>query len=225
MTRRIVRIIKDRIFFIRKILNKIRFYVKIKIYLLIRRKKMRSKIVFMGLGAALVLVVFAACEGPGDNTKKNAGEDTEQIQITGIPQTVGNNASYKIFVTLAKSQNAEDGYLAKGVALIEGKTSVAVDLEDPDGMPWSGTGSKYLAVVISPKTVATWEDIDMWGGTIVLSSKIQSLPKDKWGFQLSGSTYDFMQTRVKQIFNGEGTDPFQPGMIVSDPDIIYVPEE
>jgi hypothetical protein len=169
-----------------------------------RREKMYRKIRHNGPGAALVLaglLVFAACEQP-------ESDPTGQIEITGIPSIVDNGkGSYKVFVQLSKGTNAEDGYVAKGDALIDGQNSVIMALKDDKNKPWSGAGTFYIAVVLSPEAVDTWEDIDVYANQIVFSSTNQSFVWKKNLMYLNTYSPD----RVKQIY--DGGDSGKPGII------------
>jgi hypothetical protein len=185
-----------------------------------KEKKMVGKITRMGLGAAMVLLslaVLGGCSQPDDGTKEN----TEQIQVTNIPPKVGNKDSYKVFVQVSAGATAEAGWVAKGDAVINGKNAVTMDLKDAKGKPWAEQGSFNIAVVISPKAVTTWEDIDVYGGSnLNFSSKIYTFT---WGsgFHLN----DIMPTQVEQLFNGKGlTAPDQKGIIcVPESGIDYPP--
>jgi hypothetical protein len=169
-----------------------------------KEKKMARRIFRMGLGAALVLfglAVFGGC--PQDTGTK---ENTEQVQVTNIPATIRGKNSYKIFVRVSTGQTAADGWVARGEAVIAGKNSVPMDLKDKNGNPWAEQGSFNLAVVISPQTVYSWEDIDVYGNPASFSSKIHPF---SWGSGVHLNTV--MPTQVKQLFNGEGID--DPGII------------
>jgi hypothetical protein len=168
----------------------------------------------MGLGAAIALVslmVFGGCPSDNGGTKEN----TEQIEVTGIPAQVGSKASYKIFVQLTDGPTADANRLAVGDAVIDGNSAI-MDLYTPDShLPWSGTGTIYFAIVISPQVVKTWEDIKAYGNVKNFSSKTMSFT---WGSGL----VPIDETQLRQLFNGEGLTN-QPGIIVNDPDITYQP--
>jgi hypothetical protein len=162
------------------------------------------------LGAALVfasLLVFTSCEHPGGS----AGLPASEFEITGIPQkTARGKDSYKIFVQFSKGTSADAGYVAKGEALIEGKDSVVMELKDPEGKTWSGDGTFNIAIVLSPNTVATWEDIDVYGHMdVAFSSENRSLAWTEGLIYLNN--IPFTSRLVKEIF--DGGDSGKPGII------------
>jgi hypothetical protein len=180
---------------------------------LLQGEKMHRKTQHSGLGTALVfagLLVFTACKQPGGNV----GDPTSQVEITGIPPQTSKGAdSFKIFVQFSKGTSADAGYVAKGDALIEGADSVIMELKNPDGESWSGSGTFNVAIVLSPATVTNWEDIDVRAGqNVVLSSETKRFVwTDEQLINLSGSSLSVMTDRVKQIFNGGSTG--KPGII------------
>jgi hypothetical protein len=173
------------------------------------RKTQRS-----GFGVLVLagLLIFAACKQPGDDTRSPTG----QIEITGIDLKVKGKDSYKIFVQFSEGTNANAGYVAKGDAEINGKTSVTIDLYGSDDKPWNGTGTFSMAMTLSPATVTSENDIDVWGNMDVpLSAENKSF---KWakGFHVN----DWDISRVKQIY--DGGDSGKPGIIcVEKSGIIY----
>jgi hypothetical protein len=167
------------------------------------RKKQHGR-----LGAALVLsglLAFTTCEHYGDSASNPAG----QVVISGITKTKKGKDPYKIFVQFSEGISAESGYVAKGDALINGKASVTIELKDPSGRPWIGAGTYNIAIVLSPRAVTVWEDIDVYGGMDkTFSSSNRSFVWAGKGFlYLNG----LMSSRVKEIFDGGDTG--KPGII------------
>jgi hypothetical protein len=162
---------------------------------------MRKKTALTGFGATIVLltlVVFAAFGEPNDGTA-GAVTNTEQIQITHIPDEVKPGVpAYKIYIQLSTGVNAKAGYVAKGEALINGETSVIIDLHKPDGEPWSDTGNFNFAIVISPKAVGTSKDILVHGGEKKFELKTQHIA---WAPGLI-NLHDIVPAQVEEIFDG-----------------------
>ncbi|MDR0525165.1 MAG: hypothetical protein LBG90_04765 [Spirochaetaceae bacterium] len=119
-----------------------------------KEKALRGSALFAAITWA---IIFTACPETPEEPKP-AGS----ITITDIPGTIGteNNASYKIYVNMSDSQSHTDAPKAQGTALVNGNSSVTVQLynppsnwsthPDPDinGSPWVGK-SKYYSVTIS----------------------------------------------------------------------------
>ncbi|GHV47088.1 hypothetical protein AGMMS49546_36290 [Spirochaetia bacterium] len=161
------------------------------------RRKMPF-ISFVPILALLSLLVLAACELPSND---EGAKNTEAIRITGIP--VNGDSTYKIFVQLSEGQDASAGYIAKGDALINGKTSVLIPLFDKNGDPWSGTGWQNMAMVISPRVVTRWQDIDAYGYQKNFSSQIQTF---EWAKEFLHLNTD-MPNQVQEIFSGGSGKP------------------
>jgi hypothetical protein len=188
-------------------LNRFQFSVNICYVIFYTKKKSMSGAGRPGAALFLaILAVFASCEQPAGKT----GGNTECIRITGIPDEVGERGrkTYKIFALLSEGMDASAGYVAKGETLYNGRNSALIDLFDPDGQPWTGKGSFNLAIVLSPASVESTKDIDVYANRKGFSSQVQS-------FMLgTGSFMDlntFMPTRVQQIY--DGADSGSPGVI------------
>jgi hypothetical protein len=162
---------------------------------------MRRKISLAGFGVAMAvlnLMVFAA-PGAADDGIDGAMENAEQVQISNIPAEVTSGVpAYKIYIQLSTGVTAKAGYVAKGEALIKGKTSLIIDLKRPDGKPWSDTGNFNFAIVISPKEVRTSKDILVHGGEKHFASKIQHIA---WAPGLI-NLHEIVPAQVEEIFEG-----------------------
>ncbi|GHV32548.1 hypothetical protein AGMMS4952_23080 [Spirochaetia bacterium] len=171
---------------------------------------MRRKMVFMGFGTALVLfglVVFAGCKNdtvPEENSPQTLPDPViiGNVTIINIPKTVGGGASYKVFVQIAFSSNAEDGAIALGSKVI-GAEEAAIFYENSNpSTPWTADGTPhYVAVVVSPATVTKWQDIAIYAPAVPkdFSTPLTfDLATGKGLLKLN----DVMPTKVPQIFNG-----------------------
>jgi hypothetical protein len=162
---------------------------------------MRGKMFLAGLGAAMIflnLVVFVPFGEPDDGAHGSM-ENAEQVRISNIPGEVKNGVpAYKIYLQLSTGVTAKAGYAAKGEALINGETSVTIDLKKPDGQPWIDTGIFNFAIVISPKEVRTSKDISVHGGERIFSSKTHGIA---WAPGLI-NLYDIVPVQVEEIFEG-----------------------
>jgi hypothetical protein len=106
----------------------------------------------------LCLLALSAC--PPDTSPS---EDTEEVLVTNLPSTVGNNnkTPFKVYVQLSKGMNASAGYVAKGEAkLPSGQTEVRIKLKAKGGADWTGSDFSNACVLISPEIVDTIDDID-----------------------------------------------------------------
>jgi hypothetical protein len=173
---------------------------------------MGRKVSGMGLGAALVLlsvVVFGGCPQSGDGGGDTGIEVTiGNVTVTNIPEMVGTSASYKVFIQISTGSDASAGYVAKGGVTIDAKTSGG--FFKPDGTAWTADTTAYnVAVVISPLVVTTWEDIVMYGAQNKPFSSAQTFNLNS-GFILLNT---MAPNSVKAVFDGEGTNPKQPGII------------
>ncbi|WP_010260403.1 hypothetical protein [Treponema primitia] len=199
---------------------------------------MQRKMILPGLGVAITLLsllFFTACSTDGgdcdcDYNGDYNGDDTDddtsftvtigQVEITNIPQTVGDNDSFKVFIQLSTGTTAAAGYVAKGAIEIGDETPSG--FFDPNDQPWSGTGKYNVAIVISPRAVTKWQDIAVYG------AQNKTFSSGKMSFNLSSliKLNVLMPSQVKQLFNGEGvTDPTQKGIIcVPESGIDYPPE-
>jgi hypothetical protein len=134
---------------------------------------MKRNFFIPGVGILIILtsfLVFTACDQP------ESGEPTETIEVTGIPPTITNSqASFKIFTQISKGMDTSEGYVAKGEKLINGATTVRMDLYDPDGQPWKGEGPFNVAVVISPAVVTNADDVIVHVAQPSFSSQVHSL--------------------------------------------------
>jgi hypothetical protein len=101
-------------------------------------------------------------------------EDTEKVEITNIPLTVGtkNDAAFKIYVQLSANMDSSKPHTAEGAIKIadgkigDDKTAVRItELTDPDKKPWKGSNFFFACVVISPETVKNIDDIKFYAGT------------------------------------------------------------
>ncbi|HCC36255.1 MAG TPA: hypothetical protein DEQ14_00795 [Treponema sp.] len=180
---------------------------------------MRRKMLFAGLGVLALTLILVSCPGepPGED------ETVTEITITGIPNDDENpDANYKIYVRISNKMNPDPepgnpekdrALVAEANAIIGGETSLTLplykpypaDSENPES--WSGKGTLYIAIVISPKEVSGIEDIFMhadmpplkssynWNGMMKLEDMI---------------TNDLMRERIQAFYNG---------VIVPDTDI------
>jgi hypothetical protein len=165
------------------------------------------------LGTVVVFVNLAVfvLRGAADDGINGAVENTEQVQISNIPAEFKNGVpAYKIFIQLSTGVTAKAGYVAKGEALLNGETSVIIDLKKPDGRPWSETGNFNFAIVISPREVRTSKDILVHGGEKRFSAKT---PHIAWAPGLI-NLHDIVPAQVEEIFDG---------IIKPDTDIIKLP--
>jgi hypothetical protein len=116
--------------------------------------------------SVLCLLVLGACPPEADEV-----EDTETIKVTNIPLKVLETGldPYKIYVQLAKTMKASDGYVAKGEKILTaGQTEVTItgaDIKDESGIPWTGSEYGYVNILISPEYVASIDEIDSRAGT------------------------------------------------------------
>jgi hypothetical protein len=146
----------------------------------------------------LNLAVFTAFGEPVDGVN-GSGEKIEQVQINNIPGEVKTGIpAYKIYIQLSTGMTAKAGYVAKGEARINGKTSVIIDLKKPDGQPWSDTGNFNFAITISPKEVGTAKDILVHGGEKHFSSKTLQIA---WAPGLI-NLHEIVPAQVEEIFEG-----------------------
>jgi hypothetical protein len=169
-----------------------------------------KKVFFVACFGALVILpgfLFFACEQP----VPEAWGDTEVIRINGIPEGVNGKKPYKIYTQISAGTGIEAGYVAKGEALTGGRNTAVTGLFDPDGKPWAGEGSYNIAVVISPQTVTTVNDIAVHAAMPRLSSQVQSFT---WGDMLNLEEMG-MKKQIQDVFEGivcalEETDVSHP---------------
>ncbi|GHT57182.1 hypothetical protein FACS1894109_08520 [Spirochaetia bacterium] len=161
---------------------------------------MRRKLLLVSLGAVLVflnLAVFTVFGEPIDGINDSEGKN-EQVQINNIPGDIKTGVpAYKIYIQLSTGMTAKAGYAAKGEALINGKTSVIIDLKKPDGQPWSDMGNFNFAITISPKEVSTAKDILVHGGEKHFSSQN---PQIAWTGLIN--LHEIVPAQVEEIFEG-----------------------
>ncbi|GHV87907.1 hypothetical protein AGMMS50267_02670 [Spirochaetia bacterium] len=185
---------------------------------------MCRKMSLVGLGAAIALslVVFAACKEADEDPVGPSGitdiaVTIGKVTIINIPETVGGGASYKVFVQLASGQNAEDGAVALGSKEIGAAGEQG--FKDNSGSPWTEAGRYYVAVVVSPATVTSSNDIAVYAPMMQQDFSSPLLTFDLTTFL---KLNDIMPGKVPQIFNGEGLPADQTGVIcVPDSGINY----
>ncbi len=178
---------------------------------------MRRKMLFAGLGVLALTLILVSCPGeppPGESSK------TKSVQITNIPQLAkdGVAVSYKLYVQISQGMDASAGHVAEGEGLINGQSSLTLDLFEPkdpespdaDRVPWSGTGSGYnIAVTVSPENVENYNAILVHASMNPLSNEVQSY---NWNTMIDLWTAfeGAMVEQIKLLYNG---------VIVPDEDI------
>ena len=151
--------------------------------------------------AAMLLFIFAAClEPPEASPTASENNDTKKIEITNIPLVNAHGtALYKVYLQLSVGMDEAAGHVAEAEALLNGNTSIILNLTCPDDQkkPWSGTGRINLAVTVAPKTVSGSGDILAHGGTANMKTEIHSL---NWDNQIDINT--FMPMQLESLFEG-----------------------
>jgi hypothetical protein len=114
------------------------------------------------------------------------------ITITNIPLKItGTDGierdAYKIYVNASNSMDDKDPHVTQGTAIINGQTSVTIDLFkpyhtpnlDPDlhGLPWSGE-ALYFSIIISPQNAPSQGAIYPKGSAMPLNDSRREL---SWG--------------------------------------------
>lgn len=137
-----------------------------------------------------------------------AHPNTSKIEISNIPPTIGDKASYKIYVQLSSGMTASAGYIAKGEAKIEGRLSLVIEtLYDPEGNVWSGKGSNNIAITICPQNVSSYNDIQV-------HATMPTLAKETEGFD-----WEKMIDLWKMPGMSSNIEALYEGIVKVDPDI------
>jgi len=134
---------------------------------------MKKKIL---LGVLILTLVFGLIGCDDDEEEVEQDQSIGEITITNLPASIQvydsvnktytntTNTAFKIYINASNSQNESDLPVAKGVAKINGNTSVKIQLQKPNSASvldpntntgsWSGTAN-YFSVVITPQSVAS----------------------------------------------------------------------
>ena len=186
----------------------------------------------LGTGILLALIIFGACLDTPDS-----GEPTEQIQIYNIPakayRSVGPDnphlnegiapASYKIYVQISRGMSASASNIAEGAALIDGNSSIVVDLYQPNtdadpwvltDVPWSGKGGYNIGVFISPANAPNYTYLLSKGGQVTLNQKLKS-------FNWNSGLMEMWTLGIFGINGPENISDFYDGIVAKDGDITH----
>jgi hypothetical protein len=119
---------------------------------------------FIPVISILCLLVLGACPPAAE-----IEDVTQIIKVKNIPAAVAGQQPYKIFVQLANTMKASDGYVAKGELLLSKNppaSAVLADFKDEEGNDWQGSPYRYVNIVISPRIVNSIDDIDTRAGAV-----------------------------------------------------------
>jgi hypothetical protein len=155
----------------------------------------------------LCLLVLAACPPDGGDTK-SSGNDTDKVIIKGIPDKVGGQDSYKIYIQFSEYTDDDKPHTAISSGKIEEHKnpdgSVTLSLFEDEEMttPWTGSGSFYIAITISPKNAPSADAIEV--RVPATSKKSFSSEANTIDWQSSKSLKDlgsFGEPRIQAIYD------------------------
>jgi hypothetical protein len=152
-------------------------------------------------------LVFAACESmPASRVAESY--DTGSIALSNLPSTVKGQPAYKVYVYVTDSMSSSDAPKAQGAALLDGASSITLQLyepppdykgKDPDehGAEWSGT-ARYFSVIVSPRNAPGQDAILIRGGLT-----FDRLSRDcDFSRLMSISESPFFDSRTEAVYNG-----------------------